>query len=173
MTTPDVLACCNRALQIVWGRNADSAELIGCDTVRIARAVGHPCASTRLHDRIQGRGQPACGAHPLDFPIPVAMDIRLAVGNHDEFGPAESGPGHMFEAFSRPAHEVVSRQEGDPESGQRSRGITVANLCNVNAKPGSQTRTGRLVLRNAALIFESLAQNEVFFEIPDCLMSWT
>ena len=79
-----------------------------------------PDAAAGPHDRVERGGQPAGGADPLDLAVVVAVDVRLAIGDHDQLRPAETGLGDVFEAFLGPGHEGGTRggtgRESDPQS---------------------------------------------------------
>ena len=88
----------------ILGRNGDAIESVGHGPIGVAAAVSDPNAAASLHDRIERGRQTARRTHAADFTILINVDIRLSIGDHDEFRVAKPLADGVFQSFPCPSH---------------------------------------------------------------------
>ena len=88
----------------VIGWNADAAVGVANVHVGIAGTVRDPDAATGTHDRVERVGQSAGRTDQFNLAVVIAVNVRLAIGDHDQFRSAEARPSNVLEAFLAPAH---------------------------------------------------------------------
>ncbi len=93
-----------QGVNVFSGRNRHSPPLIHRLPVRISRPMRHPGAAAGLQNRVYGHGHAGNRPFANDSVRSKAVDVRLPVGNHDEFVLPNLGANRLLQGCTIPYH---------------------------------------------------------------------